>query len=89
VRPACHECGDVSNVTLVIDRTRLGEYLGHRRGGVNAYPASTDAEAATNNDRNLGTVRLYPDSSSPESALASPTEAKVATVVPMYDRQMK
>ena len=33
---------------------------------------------------NLGTLRLYPDSSSPELALASPTEAKVAALVSAY-----
>jgi para-nitrobenzyl esterase len=33
---------------------------------------------------NLGTLRLYPDSSSPELALASPTEAKVAEVTHSY-----
>jgi carboxylesterase type B len=32
----------------------------------------------------MGTLRLFPDSSSPELALASPTEAKVAAMVSAY-----
>jgi para-nitrobenzyl esterase len=33
---------------------------------------------------NLGTLRLYPDNSSPEMALASPTDRKLATLVSSY-----
>ena len=33
---------------------------------------------------NLGTLRLYPDNSSPELALASPAEAKVAALISAY-----